>query len=102
MSKQYDNELKGVLFKNEDKQSDTHADYRGSATVAGVDYFLDAWINTAESGRKYMSLRLKPKDKQQGRDTGKTVGQRHQERTADYKQPKPNRGFEDMDDDIPF
>lgn len=60
----YDSELKGVLFKNEDKQSDTHADYRGNVTVNGVEYFLDAWINEADSGRKYMSLRLKQKEKQ--------------------------------------
>lgn len=67
MSKQYDNELRGVLFKNEDKQSDSHPDYKGSATVEGVDYFLDAWINTSDSGRKYMSLRMKAKDKQPSR-----------------------------------
>jgi uncharacterized protein (DUF736 family) len=58
-------DLTGSLFKNTRKASDTHADYNGSALVNGVSYFLDAWINTANDGTKYMSLKLKPKDAQQ-------------------------------------
>lgn len=67
MSKQFDNELKGALFKNDEKQDgDTSADYRGNATIGGVEYFMDAWINTAQSGRKYMSVKFKAKQKQGG------------------------------------
>jgi uncharacterized protein (DUF736 family) len=51
----------GALFKNNDKTDDKHADYRGNVNVEGAEYWLDAWINTAQSGVKYMSLRLKPK-----------------------------------------
>lgn len=54
----------GALFKNENKESDKHPDYSGSAVVDGVDYFMDAWLNVAESGRKYMSFRFKTKEKQ--------------------------------------
>jgi uncharacterized protein (DUF736 family) len=64
MTKQYDNELRGVLFKNDDKETESHPDYKGNATIKGVDYFMDAWINTADSGRKYMSVKFKAKDKQ--------------------------------------
>lgn len=67
MTKQYDNELKGALFKNDEKQDgDTSADYKGSATIGGIDYFMDAWINTAQSGRKYLSVKFKAKQKQGG------------------------------------
>ena len=90
MTKQYDNELKGVLFKNEDKQSDKHPDYRGDCTIEGVAYFMDAWLNTAESGRKYMSFRFKRKDKQ-----GTSVPVKTQA-------GKVERRSTDMDDDIPF
>lgn len=65
MTKQYDNELRGVLFRNKEKEDgDSKPDYTGSAQVQGVDFFMDAWINEAESGRKYMSVKFKPKQKQ--------------------------------------
>jgi hypothetical protein len=54
-------ELTGALFKNQRKTSDTHADYNGTATINGVEYFVDSWIKEAESGSKYMSLRFKAK-----------------------------------------
>ncbi len=61
MAKTYDNEKRGVLFKNDDKTDERAPDYSGNATIEGQDYFMDAWINTAESGRKYMSFRFKAK-----------------------------------------
>jgi len=51
----------GSLWKNEDKQAETHADYRGSIRINGQDYWLDAWLKAAKSGKKYMSLSAKPK-----------------------------------------
>jgi hypothetical protein len=60
---QYDNTNRGVLFKNDDKKDDRDADYRGNINVGGVEYWLDAWINTAKtSGKKFMALRVKPKE----------------------------------------
>lgn len=55
----------GSLFKNDRKKQDTHADYRGSALLNGVEHWVDAWINTSNSGAKYMSLKFKPKEAQQ-------------------------------------
>jgi len=60
MSEQRENE--GALFKNARKETDKHADYRGEATVDGVAYYLDAWINTSKNGDKYMKLRFRPKE----------------------------------------
>ena len=63
---EYDNELRGALFKNKQKRPEKKdADYRGNATVGGVEYWLDAWINEPKGGGdKYMSIRFKAKDAQ--------------------------------------
>ena len=58
----YDNKNSGALFKNENKQSEKHADYRGEVNAAGVDYWLDGWVRTSKkSGTKFISFKLKPK-----------------------------------------
>jgi uncharacterized protein (DUF736 family) len=60
---QYDNTNRGVLFKNDDKQSDNHPDYKGQINVNGVDLWLSAWIKTPKAGgQKFMSLSVKPKE----------------------------------------
>jgi hypothetical protein len=85
----------GSLFKNERKEKDTHADYRGECLVDGVAYYMDAWLKTAESGRKWMSFSFKPKEKQ----PGLTPPQRDKAET--WKAGAP--GFRgDVDSDIPF
>lgn len=77
----------GSLFKNDRKETDSHPDYKGSALLGGVEHWLDAWINEARDGSKYMSLKFKPKDAQQ------SSGQ------APRQQPA---GFDDDGDGIPF
>ncbi len=63
----YDNNMRGVLFKNEDKQSDKHADYRGQCEIDGKQCWVDAWIKTPKKGgNKFMSLSFKFKTPQQG------------------------------------
>jgi hypothetical protein len=57
--RQYDNS--GILFKNEDKESDKHPDYKGNITVSGVEYWLSAWIKQGKKA-KFMSLSVKAKD----------------------------------------
>lgn len=79
MNNKYDNS--GALFKNDEKTEDNPnwADYRGSLTVDGTEYWLSAWIKEGKSG-KFMSLSVKPKE-------GKTPAR---------------RGRTDADEDIPF
>lgn len=60
----YDETNRGVLFKNEQKRTDKSPDYSGKLNVDGNEYFLDAWIKSAESGRKFMSVSVKLKEKQ--------------------------------------
>jgi uncharacterized protein (DUF736 family) len=61
MTREFDNTNRGALFKNEEKQSDRHADYRGSINVDGKEFWLDAWLKTSKAGKKFMSLSVKPK-----------------------------------------
>lgn len=78
----------GSLFKNDRKETDSHPDYKGSALIDGLgECWLDAWINTAKDGTKYMSLKLKPKDAQQ---------------QGSYARQQPAPAFDDDSDSVPF
>lgn len=46
----------GSLFKNDRKQNERHPDYTGSAFINGKSMRISAWVKTAKSGAKYMSL----------------------------------------------
>lgn len=74
----------GALFRNEDKETEQHPDYKGSIKVNGQEFWLSAWIKESKAGNKYMSLSAQPKN---GR-TQQVRSGRQQER--------------DFDDDIPF
>lgn len=57
-------ELTGSLFKNDQKEEETHADFNGSAKICGIEYWVNAWTKTYEKDgikRKYFSLSFKPK-----------------------------------------
>ena len=85
----YDNNNRGVLFVNDKKEDgDKKPDRTGSLNVDGVEYFLDGWIKKSESGKTFMSVSVKRKDKQT---------------TAPAAKPKQyGSGFDDMDSDVPF
>jgi uncharacterized protein (DUF736 family) len=74
---------KGGLFKNTDKKSDQHPDYRGEANIDGQPHRISAWIRTAKSGTKYMSLAIQPKE-------------------SDVERRKSATPSDDMEDSIPF
>jgi hypothetical protein len=85
---EYDNTNRGTLFKNDDKQEPGHSDYNGSINVDGVEYWLNAWIKEAKSGKKFMSLSVKPK-------LSKSM-------MAPKPEPKGMEAIQGMSDDIPF
>lgn len=58
---EYDNELRGVLFKNDRKQKDTHADYTGNCQIEGRKYWISAWLKEGQKG-KFFSFSFKPAD----------------------------------------
>ena len=84
----YDNTNSGALFKNADKQSDNHPDYRGQINVDGKEFWLSAWLKTSKKGEKYMSLSVKPK-----------MANEHKGAPAN---PPARRADHDFDDPIPF
>jgi uncharacterized protein (DUF736 family) len=57
----YDNNMTGVLFKNEKEGNDKRPDYRGHCEIQGFEYVISAWINESSNGAKYMKLKFEPK-----------------------------------------
>ena len=66
---QYDDELRGVLFKNDRKATERDPDYTGEAQIRGEKFWLSAWIRESKGGRKYMSLSLTPAEPEQAGST---------------------------------
>jgi hypothetical protein len=123
----YDRTNSGLLTKNDKGGNESRPDYRGSINVAGVEYWLSAWIKegregTKLEGQKYMSLSVQPKDAQPGYapapapvaapapTSARRPSQAEQdaraiaERRAREAAPRPvsGTGFDSMEDDIPF
>lgn len=59
-------EGQGALFKNLDKDEETHADYKGDILINGQSYWLNAWLKKSKNGVTYMSVFAKPKQKNMG------------------------------------
>lgn len=89
---EYDNKNRGVLFKNDKKESEKHADYKGSYTDAnGEEHWVSAWIKTPKKGGdKFMSFVTTPK---------KDV---HNKGMAQAQKTLGEQLTEIMEDDIPF
>ena len=87
MSQQYDNTNRGVLFKNDRKETDNHPDYTGRIDIDGTEYFLSAWLKKGKSGQTFMSL-------SRGKPTAEVIGQ-----AKAAAQPQSD-GFDDTE--IPF
>ena len=81
---EYSNCNRGALFKNTDKQQESHPDYKGSINVAEDDYWINAWLKTSKDGKKYMSLSVQPKAPKAAAP------------------PKAASKSDDFDDDLPF
>ena len=60
---QYDNTNKGIFFKNDRKEKDSHPDYKGSINIEGVEYWLSGWIkvNSQDASKRFISLSVQPK-----------------------------------------
>lgn len=61
MSQQYDNNMRGVLFKNDRKEKDTHPDYKGSCEINGEEMWMSAWLKQGQRGT-FMSFSFTPKE----------------------------------------
>ena len=80
-----DNE--GALFKTRDRERDSQPEYQGRGKLDGVEFYINAWLNEARDGTRYMRLSFKPV-----------------EATAHEQTTVPPGGLdrEDVDDGIPF
>ena len=90
----YDNTNRGVLFKNDRKEKDTHPNMKGSINVEGVEYWVSAWTKDGQNG-KFISLSLTPKEQTQ---TAEQVAQKAVPPQRQQAAPV----VQDLDDDIPF
>ncbi len=63
----YDNTNSGALFKNKEKESEKHPDYRGQINVNGTEFWLSAWIKKSKAGETFMSLAVSEKDAKKGK-----------------------------------
>lgn len=61
----YDNNLRGVLFRNKKKERDNQPEYTGSAELEGKLYWLSAWVKESKNtGEKFFSIAFTPKEEQ--------------------------------------
>jgi uncharacterized protein (DUF736 family) len=59
---EYDNTNRGVLFRNDRKETDSHPDFTGNINVEGEERWLSAWVKETKDGRKFFSISTRPKD----------------------------------------
>lgn len=89
----YDNNLTGIISKNDRKTDEKHPDIKGQCEIDGVAYWIDGWAKTRKTdGGKFYSLRFKQKDAKPSQDAAK----------ARQTAPSVGSGFEDLDSDLPF
>lgn len=84
---EYDNNLSGVLFKNDKGDNEKRPDYKGSAEIEGVQYWVSAWIRDGAKG-KFMSMKYERKEQQSAKPAATTA--------------VASAGYGAVDDDIPF
>lgn len=59
---EYDNTNRGVLFRNDKKQTDKQPDFRGEINIEGEDRWLSAWVKESKEGKKYFSISSQRKE----------------------------------------
>jgi hypothetical protein len=65
----------GILFRNDRKVRDSDRDYSGSATIAGVEYWVSGWVKESKSGSKFLTFSFKAKDAPKAVSTMPTAAQ---------------------------
>ncbi len=55
-----------AAWRNNDKKTERHPGYSGTANVEGVLYFVDVWVKQRDNGEKFLSMSFKKRDKQEG------------------------------------
>ena len=90
---QYDNNLTGIIGKNERKVKDKDPDIKGSCEINGVEYWMSGWKTLRKDGTgSFYSLRFTAKE--EARSTRAPV--------KAAAKPTRGSGFDDMQDDVPW
>jgi hypothetical protein len=61
---EYDNTNRGQIWKNEDRKTETHPQFKGTVNVEGVEYWVSAWLRKPDANPKApaMSFSIKKKE----------------------------------------
>ncbi len=97
---QYDNSNRGSVWKNEDRKSDSHPQFKGSAEVNGVEYWVSGWLRKPDANPKApaMNFSFSVKENQAHSQAPQQSSQVQQAKAAVMA-----GGFDaSFDDDIPF
>lgn len=75
----------GSLWRNENREADTHPTHKGDAVIDGKPYWMNAWVNETKGDppKKYFRVSFKPKDEPRTESPARATD-------------------EEMDGDIPF
>ena len=49
-------DMTGALFREAEKKSDRHPDYRGKLTIRREVFRVSGWVKETRDGKKYLSL----------------------------------------------
>ena len=62
---QYDNTNKGILSRNDRRESDSQPEFKGQINIEGTEYWLSGWVKERKDGTgKFFSLGAKIKEGQ--------------------------------------
>jgi len=59
---QYDNNLRGALFKNNKRTNDKQPEYTGNCEINGQEFWVSAWVKESQNGTKFFSMAYTPKE----------------------------------------
>jgi hypothetical protein len=83
----YDNNLRGIISKNDKKTEDKHPDIKGQCEIDGTEYWISGWLKERKDGSgKFYSL----------------VFQAKAQENVGNAPVKPQKSDPFLDDSIPF
>lgn len=106
---EFDNEGRGVLFKNKRKKKESQPDMTGQIEIDGKEYWLSAWYNESKRGMKFIALAATEKEEEEeeeedeDNDNENFIPKKKGKAKAKPKRKPAKEDDEDEDDDgLPF
>lgn len=95
-------ELSGSIFQNQNKTTENHPGWKGSALIDGVEYWVSGWVKQTGEGNKWVSLSFTAKDQAPRQDRQPTAPNDRARNAASAKMQAPAIRAPEFDDEIPF